>query len=575
MCGILLTAGLSRPFRHKDLGSLRARGPDAIGYWSDGGLNVAQTRLAVLGLDERSDEPVENDTHVLAYNGEIYNFEEVRHRLATEGVRLSGVNDATVLLHAWSLWGPSILPELCGFWAFAVYDKATRTLFLVRDQLGIKPLYYWVDDSRLCVASTIRAIREVSGMSPELDYEALGEYATYQFTFGDKTFLRGVRKVLPGHIVAIDVPSGRLSSSCYEDIFAPVDDPVTELTDDWIAEAREVLRVSVLQSTVSDVAFATLCSGGMDSSLITRISRPELAYHGNYSDPDCNETFFARRAVEEIPTRLFVVNSLESFNLVERLSSIMEDFDELSVGAVILPLDDLLGQVTRRHKVVLSGTGGDELFGGYIRYQLALGDCFQDSYRELYDRMSHTRTVFERFEMSHRKGHAEHYRFDLGQAQAEFRKSYDYGRTSDETSAMLSFDRRHFLPALLNIDDRMAGRHSIEVRPSLLNQRLVRLIAGVDPSSLVSGTALKGTLRRIAEPILPAAIVHRSDKMGFTTPIGTFIQASAHLIREQLTSSPFKDLYDLTGLSFASQGKFSREVFGLLMLDLWLNRYAV
>ncbi len=575
MCGLLLTSGLERPFSHVDLASLRSRGPDAIGYWSHQGVNVAQTRLAIVGLDERSNQPVENESHVLAYNGEVYNFEEIRGRLAAEGLLLPGANDAVTLLHAWSRWGRAILADLCGFWAFAVYDKRAQTLTLVRDQLGVKPLYYWVEGQRLCVASTIRAIKEVTRLSPELDYQALAEYATYQFTFGDKTFLKGIRKVLPGHAVEIHVPTGRVRPECYEDIFAPVGESVTEVGDDWVAEARTLLVDSVLRSTTGDVPFSTLCSGGIDSSLLTTIARPEIAYHGNYSDPDCNETFFARRVVEGTSTRLFVVNAAESFDLVARLSSIVEDFDDLTVGAVVLPLDDLFGQIKRRHKVVLSGTGGDELFGGYVRYQLAMGDCFQDSYREMYERMSTTRTVFDRFELSHRKGDAGYYRFDVGEAAAEFRKAYYACDVGDGVGTMLGFDRRYFLPALLNIDDRIAGRHSLEVRPSMLSQPFVRMVAQLDPRTLIGEVELKSLLRRIAEPLLPSAVVHRSDKMGFTTPIGTFVHESADRVREQLTTSPFRDLYDLTSLNFATQGKFSRQVFGLLMLDLWLNRYAV
>jgi len=139
---------------------------------------------------------------------------------------------------------------------------------------------------------------------------------------------------------------------------------------------------------------------------------------------------------------------------------------------------------------------------------------------------------------------------------------------------MLQFDRRYFLSALLNIDDKMCGRHGLEGRPSLLHQKLVRHINRLHPSALLSGEELKPILRAIAAPVLPKSVVHRTDKMGFTTPIGTFVNNSSHLIREQITGSRFADLYDLRRLNLTAETKFSREVFGLLMLDLWLNRYA-
>src|SRR4051794_3657360 len=139
---------------------------------------------------------------------------------------------------------------------------------------------------------------------------------------------------------------------------------------------------------------------------------------------------------------------------------------------------------------------------------------------------------------------------------------------------MREFDRRYFLSGLLNIDDRMAARHSLESRPSLLHQRLVRHVASLEAKDLFPNAELKSVLRDLAGPFVPRSVTHRTDKMGFTTPIGVFVQESADYIREQLTNSPFRDLYDLRHINLSTDSKFSREVFGLLMVDLWLNRYA-
>jgi len=135
MCGILITSGLKRAFHHRQLTGLKKRGPDEIGYWIDDRVQIGHTRLSIIGLDERSTEPLENDTHVLAFNGEIYNFIALRERLSGQGILLPGANDAAVLLHAWSRSGPEILKELDGFWAFAIYDKRSHVVTLVRDQL--------------------------------------------------------------------------------------------------------------------------------------------------------------------------------------------------------------------------------------------------------------------------------------------------------------------------------------------------------------------------------------------------------------------------------------------------------
>jgi asparagine synthase (glutamine-hydrolysing) len=560
---------------HRSLSSLRRRGPDEIGFWFDGELGIGHTRLAIIGLDENGTQPLENHRHVLALNGEIYNFLDLRRRLEKEGVRIRGTSDSEVLLHAWTRWGPAILPELTGFWAFAIYDKQQRKLSLVRDQYGIKPLYYQVRDGAVTASSLIRAIVETSPMPLHLDYNALSEYVRYQFTFGNKTFFQEVKKVMPGEIVEIDIDTAAVTTRIYEDIFTIRPESYRHADQEWVEETRELMRQCVVESTISDTSFTTFCSGGIDSSLITRLADPEIAYHCNYSDPECNETFFAKQVVDGTNIRLFTVNAREEFDLVQSLGDIVNDFDELSIGSVILPLEDLLGQVKRRYKVILTGTGGDELFGGYVRFQLVRGECYQDSYKALFDRLRAVPTPAQRFEITHRKGDVSYYRFYDDAASTAFADAYEScNGHGDDTQAMLRFDRKYFLQGLLNIDDKMCGRHSLESRPSFLHQQFVRHLVGVDPRSLFEGEELKPLLRRLAAATLPQNVIKRPDKMGFTTPIGDFVNRSVHRIREQIFDSPFAELYNLTGIRLNAETKFSREVFGLLMLDLWLNRYA-
>jgi asparagine synthase (glutamine-hydrolysing) len=577
MCGILVTAGVEQAFHHRQLRSLKKRGPDEIGFWSDQNCRMAHARLSIIGLDERGTEPLENDRHVLIYNGEIYNFHAIKERLNAEGIPVTGANDAEILLHAWTRWGKDILKDFYGFWAFAIYDKERQTLSLVRDQLGIKPLYYWQDGTRVVVSSLMKTVLEVSHAPRELDYVALSEYVRYQFTFGDKTFVKNVKKVRPGHVVEIDLRSGERTDVCYEDIFAPVPGDRKAITPEWLEETRALIHECVLDSTISDTSFTTFCSGGIDSSFITRIAAPDVAYHCNYSDSDCNETFFAKQVVADTSTRLLVVNAQEEFDLVERAADIIDDFDELTIGSVILPLDDLLAQVKRRYKVILTGTGGDELFAGYVRYQLALGECYQDSYKGLYAKMQGLTSAGERFELAHRKGDPSLFHFYQPEVEETFRAAFAECRVdNDDLAAMLRFDRRYFLAGLLNIDDKMCGRHSLESRPSFLHQKLVRHIQHVDPRQILpsDGEELKPILRKLAADTLPRSVTHRTDKMGFTTPIGEFVNHNAHRIREQILNSRFREHYDLRKINFTAENKFSREVFGLMMLDLWLNKYA-
>jgi asparagine synthase (glutamine-hydrolysing) len=537
---------------------------------------MGHTRLSIIGLDDRGTQPFENGSHVLAFNGEIYNFVQIRERLRQVGRVVRGATDTEVLLEAWSEWGAAILRDLTGCWALAVYDKRSRILSLVRDQFGIKPMYYHHAGGRFVASSLLRVIAEVAPECRALDMLAISEYVRYQFTFEDRTFFTTVKKVLPGHVVEYDLKTGAVSSKMYEDIFGPTANAPQPVTDEWVAETRVLLERAVVETSISDASFTTLCSGGIDSSLITRLARPEIAYHCNYSDPECNETFFAKQVVEGTATRLFTVNASEDFNLVSRLADLISDFDELSIGSVILPLDDLLSQVKRRYKVVLSGTGGDELFAGYVRYQLVMGECYQDSYKTLFAKVRSLPTAAARFEVTHRKGDPSFYKFYDERAEQSFANAFQRCRESEgsDVAAMLRFDRMHFLQGLLNIDDKISGRHSLETRPSFLHQEFVRHVRGARQDDLLAAKEVKSVLKRVAESALPMSVIRREDKMGFTTPIGTFVNKSAHLIREQVTDSPFREFYDLRRMHFHAETKFSRETFGLLMLDLWLNRYA-
>jgi asparagine synthase (glutamine-hydrolysing) len=578
MCGILAIRN-GPVAHHRQLASLRRRGPDAIGYWVSPDISLCHTRLSIIGLDERGTQPLENERHVIGFNGEIYNFEEIRSSLGACKVQVTGATDTEVLLHAWTKWGTEILPRLTGFWAFTIYDKQERTLTLVRDQLGIKPLYYWHTPDRTIVSSLLRTVVETAQETPELDYAALSEYVRYQFTFGDKTFFKPVKKVLPGHIVQIHLPSGELSTRCYEDILKPPERSEAVLTPETVQKTAEIVVSCCHKSTISDTSFTTFCSGGLDSSLITAITRPDVAYHCNYTDSDCNETFFARQVIDHIHsnggnTRLMTVNADEDFDICSRVASIIEDFDEPAIGSVIFPLDDLLSRVKARYKVILTGTGGDELFAGYVRYQLALGECFQDSYRMLFEKMAPIQDAAGRFEMTHAKGNTTLYAFYDEQAENTFREAFESCRGASDLEAMLTFDRRYFLAGLLNIDDKMCGRHSLESRPSLLHQDLVRHVVRIKADELLRNKDLKYLLKLPAYEYLPESVTRRTDKMGFTTPIGDFVNRNAHKIREQIMDSRFRSFYNLKTSGFHAENKYSRETFGLLMLDTWLNRYA-
>mgnify|MGYP001559843557 CR=1 FL=1 len=557
MCGFVLAAGALHPISHRALGRLRRRGPDGTGFWASREAVLVHARLAVINPSDEGLQPVEHADWVGVFNGEVYNWLSLR--------RPEERSDAAVLLRLFAEGGSDALRDVNGFWALAAISP-DGCVHLVRDQLGVRPLYYAHGKDWLVAASTLRALVPLLPERPELDYQAMSEWALYQMTLSDHTFFKDVRSLAPGHHLVFP-RDGAVGVHRYEDIWAPG----TATPDDaWVRDAQEKLVQAIVEATSSDVGFTTTCSGGLDSSVVTRIVEPPLAYHANYSSAEYNETGWAQAVVAGTRTRLYTVNATEPkfLDLCTRVDELVQDQDDITVGSVILPLSELFEAISRRYKVVLLGTGGDELFGGYVRLDIArgkLGD--QSAYRAVFDRLAGVLDPVERYDFLHRKGNARIFRFfDAEHASGAFRAAL-----ADEH--FLQFERRHFLRALLTIDDRIGGRYGVEGRPALLHQTLVRHVAALDPEKVLAG-GLKSVARKVFEPFLPATVLNRSDKKGFPTPIGAIVNANAAQIRERISSSPHRHLYDLAQVHWTTEDAYDRQLFGLLQLDAWLESFS-
>lgn len=541
MCGFLVSLGYNGPIDHHKLGALKRRGPDGLGFFSEGPVRMVQTRLAVVDPHGRSLGPVVNDRWAIVFNGEIYNHAAMpRANGCGAAAHTIPHGDALALLDAWTAaeGNPACLDDARGFWAFVAYDRKRKKLHAVRDPLGIRPLYHVKRKGYEAYASTLGTLRDVLPGPWMLDDEAVSSYARYQLTFGEATFFKDVRRVSPMK-KEWSVPAQEL----------PPND-----RNLWIESA---IRRGVHEAmATSDRPVVTTCSGGLDSSLVTALAKPELAFHANYQEDACNETPWAKLVPG--PHRLFVHNLEEHPDLCARVDSLVEDFSDPAVGSVILALDELFAAIKPRAQVVLSGTGGDELFGGYARYALADG---LDTGDENYEPRKETKGT-ERCRALLTKGDPSLFAFF---EEPKLDLPYD-GAT------LLAWDRKHFLPALCLLEDAIAGRHGLEVRPALLSHPVVAHAYAMPPE-LVIKAPRKWSLRYSAREVLPEAILNRKDKMGFTVPVGRFVRENWHAIRERLTYSRFRHMYRLHLLRQPS-ALWSREVWGVLLLDAWLTRYA-
>ena len=373
MCGI---AGIARQgaavpeatlWRMAD--SLRHRGPDDSGVYADGGLGLAHTRLAILDLSPNGRQPMASadGRFVLAYNGEAYNYRDLRRELAASGHRFRGESDTEVVLAALTRWGHAALARLEGMFALALWDGRRRRLLLARDRFGVKPLYYCVNDGALAFGSEIKALLASGEVEPSVDWAGLCEVVHYNAALGERTTFAGVRKLLPGQKLTWEGGGAALATfACVHDV-APARDDFASA----VAKTRRLLSRAVESHLASDVDVGVFLSGGMDSSAIVALAsrhRPLRTYAAGF-DVDADERPMARQVAERFGTEHHEV-SVAGANVPSVIERLVAVFDAPSGDAANIPLFLLAEQLEGDVKVILQGDGGDEMFGGYPRYAL-------------------------------------------------------------------------------------------------------------------------------------------------------------------------------------------------------------
>ncbi len=359
---------------------LAHRGPDDSGTWSDadGEVGFGFRRLAIIDLSPAGHQPMSNedDTVHIVFNGEIYDYEDHRRKLIDRGHRMKSRTDTEVLVHLYEDLGPAFLNEINGMFALAVWDSVKRRLLLARDHAGIKPLYYWTDGRKLFFASEIKALLRVPEVSRELNFERLPEFLTLLWVPGDETLLRGIRKLEPGHYLLWE--DGRAQTRPWFSLAYEPDESVSEL--EWAERVEETFLRTTKRQMVSDVPLGAFLSGGADSSSIVASMReafPEReirCYTARYRPGDLARDQFADDFpfAEAVARRLDVtLKSVElDPRLVELLPKMVYHLDEPDADPAVFP-SYLIAKLAKDDgtTVLLSGTGGDEVFFGYRSHQ--------------------------------------------------------------------------------------------------------------------------------------------------------------------------------------------------------------
>ncbi|MQM31463.1 MAG: asparagine synthase (glutamine-hydrolyzing) [Candidatus Accumulibacter phosphatis] len=629
MCGIfgfLLDSSRQFELSTESLGvglaRIRHRGPDGTGKWvsRNGQVGLGHVRLSIIDL-ETGAQPMHSadGRYTIIYNGEIYNYIELRAELGEDSFRTH--SDTEVVLRAFETWGVECVTRLRGMFAMAIWDAAEKRLFLTRDRFGIKPFYWAQTTGGLYFASEIKALLPFLE-NRAVSRAALSDYFTFQFCLGEKTLMDGVWQLPAAHFALVSAGQ-QPKPQRYWEVHYEVD---YDHTERWFTQRlRELVEDSVRVHLRADVEVGSYVSGGVDSSLLASLARevrphgPFKAFNGRFMDGlDFDESRYARALADEQNMQLHVADIGEQ-DFVDCIAKVIWHLDQPTAGPGSFPQYMVSKRVGEHIKVVLGGQGGDEIFGGYARYLVAYfeqcikgaieGSLHNGNYVVTYDSIIPNLETLRQYKPMLREFWSsglfgerdERYwrlvnrantfggiltpeAIDQKSTFEEF-KSIFWGSNVGKESyfdSMTHFDFKTLLPALLQVEDRMSMAHGVEARVPFLDHPLVEFAATIPADIKFRNGELKRLLKAVFSDRLPSAIRERKDKMGFPVPLNLWLKRGGparDLIGDILGSERARTrAYLLNGLSIDavldSQSAYGRNLWALLSLELWHQQFV-
>lgn len=582
--------------------TIRHRGPDEEGHYVDGRCAIAHRRLSIIDL-ANGHQPMSSPDgrYVLAYNGEIYNFQDLRRELQAAGHTFLTNSDTEVLLHGYMQWGAGVTARLRGMFAFVIWDKERQELFGARDPFGIKPFYYAVMGDLFFFGSEAKSFLPHPGFRKELNTAALKFYLTFQYSALNESFFKGVYRLLPGHqFVHRD---GVTEFSSYHAIsFDPQPMPLEQRAQ----QIREVVTESVKAHEISDVEVGAFLSGGIDSSVITALSRPDKTYSVGFANKGFDETSEAKALCDELGLRN-LSKTITPEEFFSALPAIQYYADEPNANLSTVPLYFLSQLAARDVKVVLSGEGSDELFGGYITYHTT--KPFR-AYRKLPKGLRRAvAKAAAKLPAFHGQGFLtkaakEVDEYFVGQAfifgndeaqrllKPEFRSEltwhdvtapyFDAVKDADDLTKMQYLDLHMWQPLdILRKADRMTMAHSLELRVPYLDREVWAVARAIPSAQKMRGkSTTKYPLRLAAETMLPPDWVKR-PKVGFPVPFVAWLQEEQYynwakdLISQDYVARFFDQAYllDLLEQHYTGKAHTHRKLYTVLSFLIWYQVY--
>lgn len=621
MCGIAGIIRFNDRNEHSDLtqilgdmlGVIVHRGPDDGGMMIESEVAMGMRRLSIIDLHD-GQQPISNEDerYTVVFNGEIYNYVELRKELADRGHQFKTNSDTEVIVHLYEDYGEKCVDHLRGMFAFSVWDRQREKLFIARDRLGIKPLYYHISEKNfVCFGSEIKSLLCCPAVPRELDRFALSDYLSLKYVPAPRTMFKGIEVLPPGHTLTIE--NGVVKRKQYWDLDFSEKSTLGENAN--IDSLLDHLRESIRLRLRADVPFGAFLSGGLDSSLIVALMSEQLEQPVNTfsvgfaGSGEADELPFARIVADQFNCKHHeLVVTADDF--IQNAEKVIHHLDQPIADQATVATYMVAGLARQHVKMVLTGEGGDELFAGYARYSVErLSNTFRllpspigKIIRGAASKLPGLRrqkiainALTQRCEIKRFSNWFPMFNDELKQ-QAISNSFLPYVSEVNEAFAsclrsttakspldrMLYVDSKTWLPDYLLLrGDKLTMAQSLEARVPLLDHHLVEFACGLNPNMKVRGRTRKYALKKVAERLLPGSIVHRK-KQGFPIPINEWLRNEANPMMHDLLSSSTiqrrgffdaKVVEKMVRQHESGYADHATELWGLMSIEIWMNQF--
>ncbi|MCK5039969.1 MAG: asparagine synthase (glutamine-hydrolyzing) [Candidatus Aenigmarchaeota archaeon] len=591
--------------------SIKHRGPDGDGFFLDDNISLGHVRLSILDLSEKGKQPMKDEEGelIVTFNGEIYNFEEIKKILEKKGYSFNSGTDTEVIIYAYKEWGTKCVEKFNGMWAFCLYDSAKKKLFLSRDRMGKKPIYYYIDEDKFIFCSEIKGILK-HPVKRKLNRNQLATYLTYHFTPGEDTLIKKIKKVPASHNMIFDLKTKKLKLEKYWDI--EKDDIKYENFEEAKDKLDELLNDAVKKRIISDVPVGSFLSGGLDSSIVTAIyskyyDKEMHTFSVGFDEGIENEFKYAKIVADELGTNHheFIVDG-DMFS--KRFDEMVLHYDDPLAEAGFIP-NYFLSQYAKKYvSVALAGEGGDEVFAGYewyglLRYTNMMSkfpfNYFKPIFCDLAKIIPPSRMLKGVELLANAGNYAKSNCINLSFfSQNEIKNlmtyNVDYNKVVEAANTHIKnfsyplnqlqyIDQKVLLTECFNMKaDKATLAFGLEERCPLQDYRLVEFSYQLPTNFKLNGGKEKYILKEVGKKYLPLEIVNRK-KRGYNVPydywINKFMKSevvdtldNSLLVKNKLIN---KNIVDLYLKNMDKNRHYCKRSFGLFVLEKYLDAYGV